>query len=57
MQKGNDQKFVHYGIRKEDLALIEAICEKHEIDKQLYEKYGLEQSEIDFIESKIKPME
>jgi hypothetical protein len=32
MQKGIDQKFVHYGIRKEDLALIEAICEKHEID-------------------------
>ena len=28
-----------------------------EIDKQLYEKYGLDQSEIDFIESKIKPME
>lgn len=28
-----------------------------EIDKQFYEKYGLEQSEIDFIESKIKPME
>ena len=28
-----------------------------EIDKQLYEKYGLEQSEIDFIESKIKAME
>ena len=28
-----------------------------DIDKQLYEKYGLEQSEIDFIESKIKPME
>ena len=32
MQKGIDQKFVHYGIRKEDLALIEAICEKYEID-------------------------
>jgi hypothetical protein len=32
MQKGIDQKFVHYGIRKEDLVLIEAICEKHEID-------------------------
>lgn len=32
MQKGIDQKFVHYGIRKEDLSLIEAICEKHEID-------------------------
>ena len=32
MQKAIDQKFVHYGIRKEDLALIEAICEKYEID-------------------------
>ena len=28
-----------------------------EIDKQFYKKFGLEQSEIDFIESKIKPME
>ncbi len=28
-----------------------------EIDLQLYAKYGLDQSEIDFIESKIKPME
>ncbi len=28
-----------------------------EIDKQLYEKYGLSQEEIDFIESMIKPME
>ena len=28
-----------------------------EIDQQLYAKYGLEQSEIDFIESHVKPME
>lgn len=28
-----------------------------EIDKQLYAKYGLNQEEIDFIESTIKPME
>lgn len=28
-----------------------------EIDKQLYKKYDLSQEEIDFIESKIKPME
>lgn len=28
-----------------------------EIDKQLYAKYGLDESEIAFIESKIKPME
>ena len=32
MHKGIDQKFVHYGIRREDLALIGAICEKNEID-------------------------
>ncbi len=28
-----------------------------EIDRQLYEKYGLSQEEIDFIESKVKPMD
>ena len=28
-----------------------------EIDAQLYEKYGLEKNEIDFIERMIKPME
>lgn len=28
-----------------------------EIDRQLYDKYGLDESEIAFIESKIKPME
>lgn len=27
MAKGIDSKFVHYGIRKDDLAMIEAICE------------------------------
>ncbi|WP_349768285.1 DNA modification system-associated small protein [Phocaeicola vulgatus] len=32
MAKGIDPKFVHYGIRKDDLAMIEAICEKEEID-------------------------
>ena len=29
----------------------------HEIDTQLYAKYGLTEEEIDFIESKIKPMD
>lgn len=28
-----------------------------EIDQQLYKKYGLDQNEIDFIESKVKPMD
>ena len=27
-----DGKFLHYGIRKEDLELIRTLCEKHDID-------------------------
>lgn len=32
MSKGIDQKFVHYGIRKDDLAMIANICDKEDID-------------------------
>lgn len=32
MAKGIDQKFVHFGIRKEDLSMIEAICDADGID-------------------------
>lgn len=32
MAKGIDQKFVHYGIRKDDLSMIEAICDAEYID-------------------------
>lgn len=32
MAKGIDQKFVHYGIRRDDLAMIEAICTADNID-------------------------
>ena len=32
MAKGIDQKFVHYGIRKDDLAMIESICDQECID-------------------------
>ena len=32
MTKGIDQKFVHYGIRRDDLAMIEAICDAESID-------------------------
>ena len=31
-KKGIDQKFVHYGIRRDDLAMIERICEAENID-------------------------
>ncbi len=30
--KGIDQKFVHYGIRRDDLSMIEAICAAKGID-------------------------
>ncbi len=30
--KGIDQKFVHYGIRKDDLSMIEAICQTEDLD-------------------------
>ena len=32
MAKGLDGKFLHYGIRREDLKLIRTLCEKHDID-------------------------
>lgn len=32
MAKGIDQKFVHYGIRKDDLSMIEAICDTEGIN-------------------------
>ena len=34
MAKGLDSSFIHYGIRKEDMGTIEAICEKMEIDSE-----------------------
>ncbi len=30
--KGIDQKFVHYGIRRDDLSMIEAICASEGLD-------------------------
>lgn len=32
MRKGLDQKFLHYGIRQEDLDSIRSLCEKHQLD-------------------------
>lgn len=32
MNKGLDQKFLHYGIRREDLDLIGTLCEKYGLD-------------------------
>jgi hypothetical protein len=33
-KKGIDTTFVHYGIRKEDMAVIEQLCEKHQLDPE-----------------------
>lgn len=32
MTKGVDRDFIHYGIRREDLRVIEAICNGNDID-------------------------
>lgn len=39
--KGLDSLFVHYGIRKDDMATIEQICEKYEIDPEWLKEYLL----------------
>jgi hypothetical protein len=31
-KKGLDITFVHYGIRKEDISLIEALCTEHKLE-------------------------
>lgn len=31
-KKGLDTLFVHYGIRKEDMQVIEALCNEYEVD-------------------------
>jgi hypothetical protein len=31
-KKGIDVTFVHYGIRKEDMSLIETLCTDHQLD-------------------------
>jgi hypothetical protein len=32
MPRGLDNTFLHYGIRNEDMDLIKALCEKHDLD-------------------------
>ncbi len=31
-KKGLDTTFLHYGIRKEDISLIETLCTKHQLE-------------------------
>lgn len=40
-KKGLDALFVHYGIRKDDMATIEALCEQQKIDPEWLKEYLL----------------
>lgn len=53
MAKGIDQKFVHYEIRKDDLAMIESICDQEGLDfdwlsEEILKAYHAKK--VDFIE-------
>ena len=41
MKKGIDKTFMDYGIRKEDLAIVEATCELQGIDPEWLKEYIL----------------
>lgn len=43
MAKGVDGTFLHYGIRREDLAIIESIAQRHNLDFEWLKEYILEQ--------------
>ena len=48
-----DSKFIHYGIRKDDLAMIEALCDKEGIDFTWLSEEILKQyhaRKVDYIE-------
>lgn len=41
MSKGLDSIFLHYGVRKEDMALIEQSCRDNDIDENWLKEYIL----------------
>jgi len=40
-KKGLDTLFVHYGIRKEDMQLIDTICNEFDVDAEWLKEYIL----------------
>lgn len=48
--KGLDSTFLHFGIRKEDIQLIESLCEKHQLDFDWVKDYLIKE----FHEKKIR---
>ena len=41
MKKGIDRTFLHYGVRDEDMRIIEAACDCDNIDSEWLEEYIL----------------
>jgi hypothetical protein len=35
MTKGLDSSFLHYGVRKQDLAVIAELCKKYDLDEDM----------------------
>lgn len=52
-KKGLDSTFLHFGIRKEDIQLIETLCEKHELEFDWVKDFLIKQ----FHEKKIRNQE
>ena len=57
MKKGIDSTFLHYGVRKEDMALIEQSCQDSGIDSEwlkenLLKPYNEERNNQNFVEEK-----
>ena len=51
--KGLDRRFLHYGIRKGDLEIIESLCDKYELDREWVEEQLLKvyhEHKVDTIE-------
>lgn len=41
MAKGIDRIFLHYGVRQEDMTLIEQSCQENDIDVEWFKEYVL----------------
>lgn len=57
MRKGIESTFLHYGVRREDMALIEQACQDCGIDtewlkEQILKPYNEERNNQNFVEEK-----
>ena len=57
MRKGIDSTFLHYGVRNEDMSLIEQTCQDSDIDtewlkEQILKPYNEERNNQNFVEEK-----